>query len=74
MFDILLVRRHGNRKNNDGNHEDDVTYIFNMELVLKGMKSGPHGIKEMPDQIEKPFECEMEFLRKCIAEMNGIGE
>lgn len=74
MFDVLLVRCHGNRKNNDSEYKENVAYIFYTELIHEGTKSNPYGIKQILYQIEKPFKRKMEFLRECIAEMNGVGE
>lgn len=74
MFDILFVRRHRNRKNNDSQYEEDVAYIVYMEVILKGVKSNPHGIKQMSYQIEKSLERKVNFLGKCTIELDRVGE
>lgn len=74
MFDILFVRCHRNRKNNNSQYEEDVAYIFYMEVILKGIKCDPYGIKQMSYQVEKPLERKLNFLGKCAIDLDRVGE
>ncbi|GAN35005.1 hypothetical protein BROSI_A3551 [Candidatus Brocadia sinica JPN1] len=45
-----------------------------MEVIPKGVKSNPYGIKQMSYQVEKSLDRKVNFLGKCAIEIDRVGE